>query len=177
MSDMPTPIVSRYGSETNRLTNMSFVSIAYVISCCLLLPWLVRRPHRWAIRVLNAINVWLPLYSIFLVQQWLGIYQLSRLMPASLTDQSFTWYRWIDLHLVAQIIIITLPFAFWWQRWRGHRALTLLLVITIYFYHPFRYWDLYQWPLQAAKWISLLCISFSIFWLSRSFSDQPGSDV
>ncbi|MFN7275409.1 MAG: hypothetical protein ACK5VF_10050, partial [Bacteroidota bacterium] len=60
---------------------MSFVSIAYFVTCCGLMPWMFRRSNLNALRLLQAVNIWLPLYSFFLLQQWMGFYRLAQLLP------------------------------------------------------------------------------------------------
>lgn len=156
---------------------MSFVSIAYFVTCCGLMPWLFRRSNLNALRLLQAVNVWLPLYSFFLLQQWMGFYRLAQLLPEVKGQSSQQWYEWIDANLLAQILLITLPFLFVWKRWRAHRGLSLFLLIVLYWYHPYKYWDLYNWHLHAAEWVSLLCLSFSVLWLTRSFADQSKKNV
>lgn len=157
---------------------MSFVSIAYMISCCLLLPWLFwRRTVHTASRILQSINIWLPLYSIFLIQQWMWVYQLFLMMPEASGTSDIRWYEVLDLYFFAQFILMFLPFLFLWKRWRNHRGLSIFLFLLLIFYHPIKNWDLFNWHLHAAEWVSMLFISFSIFWLSQSFADQKRGNV
>lgn len=157
---------------------MSFVSIAYMISCCLLLPWLFWRPtSRIASRILQAINIWLPLYSIFLIQQSMWFYQLFLLMPLSSGTSDFKWYEVLDFYFFTPIVLMFLPFLFLWKRWRNHRVLTIFLLLLLLIHHPVSNWDLFNWHIQAAEWVSMLFISFSIFWLSQSFADQTRENV
>lgn len=177
MTDMLIPIAFRFGSVSIPPDQMSFISIAYVVSCCLLFPWLIRRPSVAALRILSAVNIWLPLYSIFLFQQWTWFYQLYVLLPPAQINHSIDWYEMLDMHLMAKIILTLLPLLFLWKRWRSHRGLTFFLFLILLIYHPPTYWNLYNWYFHLIAWVSMLCISFSVFWLTRSFAHPSQEDV
>lgn len=151
---------------------MEFIAIAYVCTLLVLLPWLIKGSPVWARWILMAMNVWLPLYSFSLARIWWQLFQLASSLPSQKGTTNIHWYEWVDSFLIQQIILIFVPIVFWFKRWRDNLPVSIFLGGIIYLYHPYSNWNFFRWEQGLVFWISLLCISFSIQWLTRQFPQQ-----
>ncbi len=175
MRSMPMPIGFRFGKENILPVNMELIAIAYVCSFLLLLPFLIKGSPQWVYRILMSMNVWLPLYSWYIGKIWWQLIRLAMQFKNIYDDAIIPWYKWIDSFFLQQIIILIVPFLFWFKRFRGNLLLSLLMAVVIYWQHPISNWYVYGWEQGLCIWLSLLCISFSVQWLTNQFSSQVQS--
>lgn len=171
------PIGFRFGKENILPINMKFIAIAYVCSLLILLPFLIKGSPQWVYRLLMSMNVWLPLYSLYIGKIWWQFISFGIQFSNTSHGSTIPWYKWIDSFLVQQLLILIVPFAFWFSRFRGNLMLSILMGVVIYWQHPISNWNIYGWDQGVCIWLSLLCISFSIQWLTKQFSSPLQSEL
>ena len=167
----------RFGKENTLPVNMEFIAIAYVCSLPLLLPFLVKGSPQWVNRILMSMNVWLPLYSWYIGKIWWQLISFAIQFSKSSQGSTIPWYKWIDSFLVQQLIILIVPFVFWFGRYRGNLLLSILMGVVLFWQHPITQWNLYRWEQGVCVWLSLLCISFSVLWLTKQFASPMPSEM
>ena len=114
---------------------MQFIQVAYCTTVPLLLIalWMIPKPYRKVLLNIVAVSNFLLIgYSLFLIRQLVGLYQLSQQFQINATADRFT----IDLPVIRLWLVMILPFLFLYRPLRHNWLLTGILLVLLYWNNP-----------------------------------------
>lgn len=150
---------------------MQFIQVAYCTTVPLLLIalFLVRERYRWVVlNVLAVSNFILIGYSLFLLRQLVGLYQLSRQFRLSADVETAA----MDLPSVTVLLVVLLPLFFFSASLRRSRLLSVLLLVLLYWNNPVHSWNGYDLFTKIAVYFSLFCTGYGLLWLLMQLPHQ-----
>lgn len=150
---------------------MQFIQVAYCTTVPLLLIalWMIRKPYRKALLNIVAVSNFLLIgYSLFLIRQLAGLYQLSQQFQVNDTTDRFT----IDLPVVRLLLVIILPLLFLYKPLRHSRLLTGVIVVLLYWNNPLYSWNDYGLFTKIPVYLSLFSSGYALLWLLKQLPHQ-----
>ncbi|MDE3252632.1 MAG: hypothetical protein KGO92_07475 [Bacteroidota bacterium] len=149
---------------------LSFIQIAYICTLPLLLA--LQRIHSNRAdtyhRLIAVSNLLLIGYSVFLIRQLIGLYQLSSLFPSlqgkNQEDPGFA--------LIRLSVVMVLPFFALLKKVRENLLFSLLMIVLLYWHSPFQYWNLYLLWIKIPAYLSLFSTAYALLWLFHKMPDS-----
>lgn len=149
---------------------LSFIQIAY--SC--ILPFLIglrftdpKRIHLYQ-QLIVVSNILLMGYSIFVIRQLIGLYQLSSLFPGVHGNGMDR----IDISMIRMSVVIVLPFFTVIKKVRENLVFSISMYVLLYGYSPLQNWNLDQLWFKIPAYISLFSTAYALLWLFHKMPDS-----
>lgn len=150
---------------------MQFIQVAYCTTVPLLLIalWIIRKPSRKILLNILAVSNFLLIgYSLFLIRQLVGLYQLSQQFQVNDGARIAT----LDIPTVRLLLIVMLPLLFFSKLLRKSRLLTLVLVVLLYWNNPVHSWNDYDLFTKIPVYLSLFSSAYALLWLLKQLPHQ-----
>lgn len=150
---------------------MQFIQVAYCTTVPLLLitQWVTPKPYSNLLRNILAVSNFLLIgYSLFLIRQLVGLYQLSQQFQVNDTAGRFT----MDLPAVRLMFVIILPVLFLYKPLRHSRPLTWVILILLYWNNPLYSWNDYDLFTKIPVYLSLFSSGYALLWLLKQLPHQ-----
>lgn len=150
---------------------MQFIQVAYCTTVPFLLMalWVTRKSDKKIfLNILAVSNLLLIGYSLFLVRQLVGLYQLSQQFQVNDTAGKFT----MDLPAVRLLLVIILPIFFLYKPLRHSWLLTVLILVLLYWNNPVYSWNDYALFTKIAVYLSLFSSGYALLWLLKQLPHQ-----
>jgi hypothetical protein len=149
---------------------LSFIQVAFIC----IIPVLIglRFTDTKRVRVYQQLivvsNLLLIGYSIFLIRQLIGLYQLSSLLPL----EHRSGLENIDLSMIRLCVIIVLPFFTILQKVRENLVFSVFMVVMLYWQSPLQNWNLDMLWIKIPAYISLFSTAYALLWLFHKMPDS-----
>lgn len=150
---------------------MQFIQVAYCTTVPLLLIalWMIPTPYRKVLLNIVAVSNFLLIgYSLFLIRQLVGLYQLSQQFQINATADRFT----IDLPVIRLWLVMILPFLFLYRPLRHNWLLTGILLVLLYWNNPVYSWNDYDLFTKIPVYLSLFSSGYALLWLLKQLPHQ-----
>lgn len=150
---------------------MQFIQVAYCTTVPLLLMvlWVTRRSDKKVLLNILAVSNFLLIgYSLFLIRQLVGLYQLSQQFQVNDRVGRVT----IDLPVVRLLLVILLPIFFLYKPLRHNRLLTLVTLVLLYWNNPVYSWNDYDLFTKIPVYLSLFSSGYALLWLLKQLPHQ-----
>lgn len=150
---------------------MQFIQVAYCTTVPLLLIalWMIPKPYRKVLLNIVAVSNFLLIgYSLFLIRQLVGLYQLSQQFQVDARADKFT----IDLPAVRLLLVIILPLLFLYKPLRHSWLLTGILLVLLYWNNPVYSWNDYDLFTKIPVYLSLFSSGYALLWLLKQLPHQ-----
>lgn len=150
---------------------MQFIQVAYCTTVPLLLMalWIIHKPYRKVLLNIVAVsNCLLIGYSLFLIRQLVGLYQLSQQFQVNATADRFT----IDLPAIRLLLVMILPFLFLYKPLRQSWLLTCVILVLLYWNNPVYSWNDYDLFTKIPVYLSLFSSGYALLWLLKQLPHQ-----
>lgn len=150
---------------------MQFIQVAYctTVPFLLITQWVTRKPYSNLLRNILAVSNFLLIgYSLFLIRQLVGLYQLSQQFQVNDTAGRFT----MDLPAVRLMLVIILPVLFLYKPLRHSRPLTWVILILLYWNNPLYSWNDYDLFTKIPVYLSLFSSGYALLWLLKQLPHQ-----
>lgn len=150
---------------------MQFIQVAYctTVPLLLIMQWVTPKPYSNLLRNILAVSNFLLIgYSLFLIRQLVGLYQLSQQFQVNDTAGRFT----MDLPAVRLMLVIILPVLFLYKPLRHSRPLTWVILILLYWNNPLYSWNDYDLFTKIPVYLSLFSSGYALLWLLKQLPHQ-----
>jgi hypothetical protein len=150
---------------------MQFIQVAYCTTVPLLLVWVWLAGKSSGKIILNGLAVFNFLligYSLFLMRQLLGLYQLAQQFQVNDGVRTAT----LDIPTARVLLIAVLPLFFVYKPLRKSRLLSLLLLILLYWNNPVHSWNNYDLFTKIPVYLSLFSSGYALLWLLKQLPHQ-----
>lgn len=150
---------------------MSFIQIGYSITVpfILLLSFFGSKGMRlFSINLISISNILLIGYSIFLIRQLVGLYQLSR----QLNIHEISIAKHLESGSFGLLLLILLPFFSLITFLQKSKYFSLLLLFLLYWNVPFFVWIKFGILFNFLIYFSLFISAYSLLWLFNKLPNQ-----
>ncbi|MEO8173933.1 MAG: hypothetical protein ABI581_12645 [Sediminibacterium sp.] len=150
---------------------MEFIQVAYCVTVPFLffLTWVGDQGNKhFYINTIAVSNILLIGYSVFLVQQLLGYYQLAKFLHIDFMKM-LGGMEWI---IIRSALIIILPCFSLIRAVQKNRLFCLLLLALLYWNSPVFTWNTYGLFTKTAGYFCLLCSGYALLWLLNKLPHQ-----
>lgn len=150
---------------------LEFIKVAYCVTVpVLLLLTLISNEQykKYCTNLLVVSNLLLIGYSVYLIRQLLGLYQLGQQFgygKGYLPETNI--YSMIRL-----LLIIFLPFFLLHKQLGKNKLVTLFLVVLLYNVFPVFSWNTFGLPFKITGYFCLLCSAYGLLWLLNKLPYQ-----
>lgn len=150
---------------------MNFIQIAYSVSVpfILLMCFFGSKENRkFYINLLTISNILLIGYSIFLIRQLIGLYQLSKYLNIDTSTIS----RQIGANSIGVMLLMFLPFFSLISFLQKSRYFSLLLLFLLFWINPFFTWSSAEIFFNVLTYFCLFITGYSFLWLLNKLPNQ-----
>lgn len=150
---------------------MSFIQIAYSITVpfILLLSFFGSKAIKlFSINLISISNRLLIGYSIFLIRQLVGLYQLSK----QLSINEISIVKHLESSDFGLLLMIVLPFFSLFTFFQKSKYFSLLLLFLLYWNVPFFVWNKFTIFFNLLTYFSLFISAYSLLWLFNKLPYQ-----
>jgi hypothetical protein len=135
--------------------------------------WVTRKAYRNVFLHLLAVSNFLLIgYSLFLIRQLIGLYQLSQQFQVSDTARRFT----MDLPAIRLLLVIILPLLFLYKPLRHSWLLTGVILVLLYWNNPVYSWNDYDLFTKIPVYLSLFSSGYALLWLLKQLPHQSRTE-
>lgn len=147
-----------------------FIQIAYncTIPLLFVLLWIDPKRATTYYRLIVVSNLLLIGYSIFLIRQLIGLFQLSTLFPQTHTPGLSD----IDLSMIRLYAVMLLPFFTLIKKIRESLFFALIMLVLLFWNAPVQNWNLYGLWIKIPAYISLFSTAYALLWLFHRMPDS-----
>ncbi len=150
---------------------MSFIQIGYSITVPFIL-WLSffgnKGMRLFSINLISISNILLIGYSIFLIRQLVGLYQLSR----QLNIHEISIAKHLESSSFGLFLLILLPFFSLITFLQKSKCFSLLLLFLLYWNVPFFVWNKFGILFHLLTYFCLFISAYSLLWLFNKLPNQ-----
>lgn len=149
---------------------LAFIQIAYVCTLPLLIGLLFIDSKRANVyhRLIAVSNLLLIGYSVFLIRQLIGLYQLSSLFPLvhskGLENMDFSMIRLFAVMVVPIFTVI--------RKVRENLFFPIFMVVLLFWNSPLPTWNIYLLWIKIPAYISLFSTAYALLWLFHKMPDS-----
>lgn len=150
---------------------LEFIKVAYCVTVPVLLLLTLtgsERYKKYCINLLVVSNILLIGYSLYLIRQLLGLYQLGRQF-----GYSKGYMPEINSYLMIRLVlVIFLPFFLLHKQLGKNKLLSLFVVVLLYNVFPVFSWNTFDLPFKITGYFCLLCSTYALVWLLNKLPYQ-----
>ncbi len=148
---------------------MEFIQIAYCVTVpfFLALSWGTRKNHFY-MNLLAVSNILLIGYSVFVIRQLVGLYQLSKQLQIEHKPAD----ELLDLSSIRLLLVIVLPFLSLLPRINKSHLFSLGITGLLYWNNPVFSWNTFDLFTKIPLYGSLLCSAYALLWLLKKLPYQ-----
>ena len=148
---------------------MEFIQIAYCVTVpfFLLLSWSIRKNPFYR-NLLAVSNILLIGYTVFVIRQLIGLYQLSKQFQIAHKPAN----ELLDLRSFRLLLIIVLPFLSFIPKINKSYFFCITLTVLLYWNNPVFTWNTFDLFSKIPMYGSLLCSAYALLWLYKKLPYQ-----
>jgi hypothetical protein len=150
---------------------MEMIQVMY---CCVI-PFLIsfrifgsHAVSRVSLNLIAVFNLLIIGYSVFLVRQLLGLYQMGKYLGANGSGEEWTW----GLPMIRLLLVILLPVLSMLRIIRKSLVFSFLLWLLLYWNNPVTYWNDYALFFKIAGYGCAICAAYALLWLLNELPFQ-----
>lgn len=150
---------------------MEMIQVMY---CCAI-PFLIgfrlfgkQAVSKVSLNLIAVFNLLIIGYSLFLVRQLLGLYQMGKYFGA--TGSGEEWR--LNLPMIRLLLVVLLPVLSMLRIIRKNLVFSCVLLLLLYWNNPVSYWNDYALFFKIAGYGCAICAAYALLWLLKELPYQ-----